>query len=199
MRPPSADARGAAEERLAGLATPAGALGRLGDLAVWLAACQGAVPPRPVDNVRLAIFAGDHGVAAHGVSAYPPEITRAMVAGEDREPDVVDRAGRHGALARREPDREVAEPPEGAGRGREAGQPLLRGAPGLDVGGPHRLAASSRRRTSARLRSARLRTRPVTATPSTPHSVARVSSEARRKYHSVSAGKSPTSLTVGIR
>jgi len=79
MRPPSADARGAAEERLAGLATPAGALGRLGDLAVWLAACQGAVPPRPVDNVRLAIFAGDHGVAAHGVSAYPPEITRAMV------------------------------------------------------------------------------------------------------------------------
>jgi nicotinate-nucleotide--dimethylbenzimidazole phosphoribosyltransferase len=46
---------------------------------VWLAACQGTVPPRPVDNVRLAIFAGDHGVAAHGVSAYPPSITRAMV------------------------------------------------------------------------------------------------------------------------
>lgn len=79
MRPPDTEARRAAEERLAGLAVPAGALGRLGDLAVWLAACQGAVPPRPVDNVRLAIFAGDHGVAAHGVSAYPAEITRAMV------------------------------------------------------------------------------------------------------------------------
>ena len=79
MRLPDAVVRRAAEDRLAGLATPAGALGRLGDLAVWLAACQGSVPPRPVDNVRLAIFAGDHGVAAHGVSAYPPEITRAMV------------------------------------------------------------------------------------------------------------------------
>jgi nicotinate-nucleotide--dimethylbenzimidazole phosphoribosyltransferase len=79
VRPPDAEARRAAEERLAGLAVPAGALGRLGDLAVWLAACQGAVPPRSVDNVRLAIFAGDHGVAAHGVSAYPAEITRAMV------------------------------------------------------------------------------------------------------------------------
>jgi nicotinate-nucleotide--dimethylbenzimidazole phosphoribosyltransferase len=79
VRLPDADVRRAAEERLAGLATPAGALGRLGDLAVWLASCQGVVPPRPVDNVRLAIFAGDHGVAAHGVSAYPAEITRAMV------------------------------------------------------------------------------------------------------------------------
>jgi nicotinate-nucleotide--dimethylbenzimidazole phosphoribosyltransferase len=79
VKAPDAAVRRAAEDRLAGLATPAGALGRLGDLAVWLASCQGAVPPRPVDNVRLAIFAGDHGVAAHGVSAYPPEITRAMV------------------------------------------------------------------------------------------------------------------------
>jgi nicotinate-nucleotide--dimethylbenzimidazole phosphoribosyltransferase len=79
VRPPDAAIRRAAEERLAGLATPAGALGRLGDLAVWLASCQGVVPPRPVNHVRLAIFAGDHGVAAHGVSAYPSEITRAMV------------------------------------------------------------------------------------------------------------------------
>lgn len=79
MRTPDVEVRRAAEERLAGLAVPGGALGRLGDLGVWLAACQGQVPPRPVANVRLAIFAGDHGVAAHGVSAYPAEITRAMV------------------------------------------------------------------------------------------------------------------------
>jgi nicotinate-nucleotide--dimethylbenzimidazole phosphoribosyltransferase len=79
LKGPDAEARRTAEERLAGLAVPAGALGRLGDLAVWLAACQGVVPPRPVGNVRLAIFAGDHGVAAHGVSAYPAEITGAMV------------------------------------------------------------------------------------------------------------------------
>lgn len=79
MKAPSATARAQATERLASLATPPGALGRLGDLAVWVAACQGQVPPLPVDNVRLVIFAGDHGVAAHGVSAFPPAITGAMV------------------------------------------------------------------------------------------------------------------------
>lgn len=79
IAPPSPGVAAAAAERLAGLATPAGALGRLGDLAVWVAAAQGEVPPRPLENVRLVIFAGDHGVAKHGVSAYPPEITGAMV------------------------------------------------------------------------------------------------------------------------
>lgn len=79
VRPPDPDAVAAARDRLAGLATPAGALGRLGELGVWLAGCQGTVPPAPLDDVRLVIFAGDHGVAAHGVSAYPPAITAAMV------------------------------------------------------------------------------------------------------------------------
>lgn len=79
MKAPSPVAAAAAVERLAGLATPAGALGRLGDLAVWVAACQDAVPPRPLDNVRLVIFAGDHGITARGVSAYPPAITAAIV------------------------------------------------------------------------------------------------------------------------
>src|SRR4051812_21594723 len=68
-----------ATERLAGLAVPAGALGRLGELGVWLGAPQAQAPPAPLDDVRLVIFAGDHGVAAHGVSAYPPAITAAMV------------------------------------------------------------------------------------------------------------------------
>lgn len=76
---PSEVARAHAAKRLAALATPPGALGRLGELGVWLAACQGQVPPATVDDVRLVIFAGDHGVAAHGVSAFPPEITGAMV------------------------------------------------------------------------------------------------------------------------
>lgn len=79
IAPPSSSVAAAAAERLAALATPPGALGRLGDLAVWLAATQGTVPPSALDNVRLVIFAGDHGVARHGVSAYPPEITAAMV------------------------------------------------------------------------------------------------------------------------
>ncbi|MEP9365446.1 nicotinate-nucleotide--dimethylbenzimidazole phosphoribosyltransferase [Nocardioides sp. CN2-186] len=76
---PSTIARDHAAKRLAALATPPGALGRLGELGVWVAACQGQVPPAPVDRVRLVIFAGDHGVAAHGVSAFPPAITGAMV------------------------------------------------------------------------------------------------------------------------
>lgn len=76
---PSAVARREAQERLGALATPPGALGRLGDLGVWVAACQGEVPPRQIQNPRLVIFAGDHGVAGHGVSAFPPAITGAMV------------------------------------------------------------------------------------------------------------------------
>lgn len=71
--------RQAAIERLAALATPPGALGRLGDIAVWVASRQGVVPPMPLDNIRLVIFAGDHGVAQHGVSAFPSAITGAMV------------------------------------------------------------------------------------------------------------------------
>lgn len=76
---PSHHARDRAAERLAALAIPPGALGRLGELGIWVASCQGHVPPRPVDDVRLVIFAGDHGVASHGVSAFPPAITGAMV------------------------------------------------------------------------------------------------------------------------
>ena len=79
IRPPSSEVLALAHERLAGLATPAGALGRLGEIGAWLAAAQGQVPPRRLDDVRLVVFAGDHGVAAHGVSAYPAAVTEAMV------------------------------------------------------------------------------------------------------------------------
>ena len=68
-----------ARSRLDALAKPLGALGRLEDLAAWLAACQGACPPRPLDQVRAVILAGDHGVSHDGVSAYPREITPLMV------------------------------------------------------------------------------------------------------------------------
>lgn len=79
VSPPSDIARDHATKRLGALATPPGALGRLGELGVWVASCQGRVPPEPIENVRLVIFAGDHGVAGHGVSAFGPEITTAMV------------------------------------------------------------------------------------------------------------------------
>lgn len=79
IRPPSPQVLALAHERLAGLATPAGALGRLGEVGAWLAAAQGEVPPRPLDDVRLVVFTGDHGGAAHGVSAHPAAVTEAMV------------------------------------------------------------------------------------------------------------------------
>ncbi len=76
---PSASVHAAARERLDALAKPTGALGRIEDLAAWLAACQGSCPPRPLNRVRAVILAGDHGVSHNGVSAYPREVTAAMV------------------------------------------------------------------------------------------------------------------------
>lgn len=66
-------------ERQLRLTKPAGALGRLEELSVWLCGVQGACPPRPFERARVVVFAGDHGVAREGVSAYPPEVTAQMV------------------------------------------------------------------------------------------------------------------------
>jgi nicotinate-nucleotide--dimethylbenzimidazole phosphoribosyltransferase len=65
--------------RLDGLVKPVGSLGRLEQLAIWLSGVQGVSPPRPLDDVQVVVFAGDHGIARSGVSAYPPEVTAAMV------------------------------------------------------------------------------------------------------------------------
>ncbi|MGH8613768.1 MAG: nicotinate-nucleotide--dimethylbenzimidazole phosphoribosyltransferase [Gammaproteobacteria bacterium] len=72
------DARGQAEARQASLTKPPGALGRLEALAVRLASLQGTARPR-VDRIHIAVFAGDHGVAAEGVSAFPQAVTVQMV------------------------------------------------------------------------------------------------------------------------
>ncbi len=78
---PGPDGAAAAQARAhdAKLTKPAGALGRLEDLAVWLCAWQGRYPAR-LDHVRLQVFAGNHGIAARGVSAYPAAVTAQMVA-----------------------------------------------------------------------------------------------------------------------
>ncbi len=76
---PGEAARAAAAAREARLTKPAGALGRLEELAAWMAAWQDRHPPR-LRRPRVAVFAGNHGVAARGVSAYPAEVTRQMVA-----------------------------------------------------------------------------------------------------------------------
>jgi len=75
---PDRDSAVAARARQAQLLKPPGALGRLEELAVWLATWQGRHPPS-VARPRVAVFAGGHGVAARGVSAYPPEVTGQMV------------------------------------------------------------------------------------------------------------------------
>ncbi len=77
---PDAQARTRAEERQLELTKPAGALGRLEALGNWVAACQGVCPPHQFQRARVVVFAGDHGVARHGVSAYPSEVTAQMVA-----------------------------------------------------------------------------------------------------------------------
>jgi len=64
--------------RQAELTKPPGSLGRLEEIAEWLAAWQGRAQPR-VERPRVAVFAGSHGVARRGVSAYPPEVTQQMV------------------------------------------------------------------------------------------------------------------------
>lgn len=92
---PDEHATAAARVRQQQLAKPAGALGRLEDLACWLAGVQGRCPPTPPHRVRVVVFAGDHGVAAGGVSAYPAHLTAAMVR------TMIDGGATINALARR--------------------------------------------------------------------------------------------------
>ena len=75
---PDLEAGTAAALRERDLTKPAGALGRLEELSHWLATWQGRHPPL-LDHPRTSVFAGNHGVAARGVSAYPAAVTAQMV------------------------------------------------------------------------------------------------------------------------
>ncbi|NDZ87673.1 nicotinate-nucleotide--dimethylbenzimidazole phosphoribosyltransferase, partial [Streptomyces sp. SID10115] len=68
---PDGGVRRDAEERRERQSVPPGSLGRLDELGEWLAAAQSAVPVRPVEQPRVVLFAGDHGVSELGVSARP--------------------------------------------------------------------------------------------------------------------------------
>ncbi|SIO22312.1 nicotinate-nucleotide-dimethylbenzimidazole phosphoribosyltransferase [Bradyrhizobium erythrophlei] len=72
----------AATRRQQNLTKPPGSLGRLEELAIWLARWQGREMPR-LGRVTIAVFAGNHGVAGRGVSAYPQAVTGQMVANFD--------------------------------------------------------------------------------------------------------------------
>ena len=78
---PAGDERAAeaAHARQCVLTKPPGSLGRLEELAAWLACWQGRAIPR-LERVEVLVFAGNHGVVAQGVSPYPPEVTVQMVA-----------------------------------------------------------------------------------------------------------------------
>lgn len=60
------------------LTKPASSLGRLEELSSWTAAWQGQYPPS-MKRPNVHVFAGNHGVAARGVSAFPAEVTKQMV------------------------------------------------------------------------------------------------------------------------
>lgn len=76
---PDAEAVARCRAREQQLTKPPGALGRLEQISEWLAAWQGHYPPR-TERTLVAIFAGNHGVVAQGVAAYPAAVTRQMVA-----------------------------------------------------------------------------------------------------------------------
>jgi nicotinate-nucleotide--dimethylbenzimidazole phosphoribosyltransferase len=78
MPGPDEDAVRAVRERDRELTKPAGSLGRLEELALWMAAWQAKTRPS-CDRPLVCVFAGNHGVAQHGVSAFPQDVTRQML------------------------------------------------------------------------------------------------------------------------
>lgn len=79
LPPANAAALAGAGARNGQLTKPPGALGRLEDLAIWVAGWQGTDRPE-IKAPLVLIFAGNHGVTAQGVSAFPAEVTVQMVA-----------------------------------------------------------------------------------------------------------------------
>lgn len=78
LPPADASAADAVRIRAADILRPPGALERLDELAVWVAAWQGSATPA-VRAPAAIVFAADHGVASAGVSNYPVEVTAAML------------------------------------------------------------------------------------------------------------------------
>jgi nicotinate-nucleotide--dimethylbenzimidazole phosphoribosyltransferase len=80
IRPLDAAAAAAARERQGRMTKPPGSLGVLEDVSVQLAGLAGACPPPLPEPAAVAVFAGDHGVHAQGVTPWPQEVTAQMVA-----------------------------------------------------------------------------------------------------------------------
>lgn len=79
VAPPNREILGAVQHEIDHKTKPRGALGRLEELALKMAAIQDDMRPT-CTRPTLVVFAGDHGLATEGVSAYPQEVTAQMVA-----------------------------------------------------------------------------------------------------------------------
>ncbi len=79
MPGPDAEAIASCRAREGQLTKPPGALGKLESLSEWVSAWQAHYPPK-AERIVTAVFAGNHGVVAQGVAAYPQEVTKQMVA-----------------------------------------------------------------------------------------------------------------------
>ncbi|MGI9098509.1 MAG: nicotinate-nucleotide--dimethylbenzimidazole phosphoribosyltransferase, partial [Solirubrobacteraceae bacterium] len=79
IEPLDADAATAARARNDQLVKPPGSLGRLEEVGAWLASVYGSCPPPVPERPAAVVCAGDHGVLAQGVSAWPKEVTAIMV------------------------------------------------------------------------------------------------------------------------
>ena len=75
---PDLGAERAVREREVTLTKPAGSLGRLEDIAAWLAAWTGKRTPQ-INRPLVAVFAGNHGVTAKNITPFPSSVTAQMV------------------------------------------------------------------------------------------------------------------------
>lgn len=72
------EAQSAAQQRQQQLTKPAGSLGQLEEIAISLAGMQGTIQPH-IEKIHITVFAGDHGIVAEGISAFPQAVTAEMV------------------------------------------------------------------------------------------------------------------------
>ncbi|SEL88388.1 nicotinate-nucleotide-dimethylbenzimidazole phosphoribosyltransferase [Roseivivax marinus] len=89
-----AAAAAAARDRQAELTKPPGSLGRLEDLAVFMAGWSGSARPR-IDSAQALVFAGNHGICDRGVNPFPQEVTAQMVANFERGGAAINQLCRH--------------------------------------------------------------------------------------------------------
>lgn len=106
---PDDDARRAVAARAASVLRPHGALARLDEIAVFLAGWQHTTHPR-IRRPAALIFASDHGVTVEGVSAYPSDVTAAMVRAFEQQVATVNILAREAGVSVRVIDVGVGNP-----------------------------------------------------------------------------------------